>query len=190
MTIIHGDYPARKTPQGRNRSVDGQEPPVRREGAEKDSAAAPGGETPAVTAARIRARLVELQRSVSRHQRLLGGLYGLRDLLQAEPPASSEQLDARIGSVVAAGKALPDTIQKELLTLKSGMNRQTLDKVIGSTERAIVYLSASLGKIEIADQNARSLAARDSLSEVARGLREKGSFPQRLSREQVLKLLS
>jgi hypothetical protein len=189
MNIIQGDYPARKAPQGRSRSVNGQEPSVRRDGTEKDSAAASGGETPSVTAAKIRARLVELQRSVSRHQRLLGGLYGLRDLLQAEPHASSEQLDNRIASVVAAGKTLPETIQKELLTLESGMNRQTLDKVIGFTEQAIVYLSTSLGKTEIADQNARSLAARDSLAEVARGLRAEGSLPQRLSREQVLKLL-
>jgi hypothetical protein len=188
MTVIHGDYPARKTPQGRGGSVNDQESAPRRSGADKELPAPPMDENPAGAAAKIRARLIELQSSVSRSQRLLGGLYGLRDLLQSEPAASGGQLKAQISAVAAAGA--PEALRQQLQVLAERGDLQSLNGWIRSTEQEITRLSASLGKTEIADQNARSLAARESLTEIARGLREKQVLPQRLSREQVLKLLS
>jgi hypothetical protein len=103
---------------------------------------------------------------------------------------SDSRLDSYIASVIYQGEQLLEPAREELKNIAASSDLQALDEKIRRVEWKIANLSAALGKYEIADQNARSLPARESLAEIARDLREEGGLPQRLSREHVLKLLS
>jgi hypothetical protein len=188
MTIIEGDYPTRSAGRTRTRDASSQEPAPRLDPAQKNSAA-PAADTLESAGAKIRAQLVGMQRAVSRQQRLLGGLIGLRELMQAEPGAAADRLESHIAGVTYRGEPVLEPLRGELKKIAAAGDVRALEAQIAAAEQEIARLSVSLGKYEIAEQNARSLAARESLTEIARGLRREGGLPQRLSREQVLKLL-
>ena len=189
MTVIHGDYPSRKPGETRSRDTRNQEVPPKREAREKASAAPlPDGALDS-TGGKIRERLVAVQRAISRQQRLIGGLVGLRDMLQSGTSVPAGQVDTYIAAVVYQGERVLEPLRQVLQGIAGRGDLPSLEKQIHTSEQDLARLSVSLGKYEIADQNARSLAAWESLSAIAQGLRKEGGLPQRLSREHVLKLL-
>ncbi len=148
----------------------------------------------------LRNQIIALQRSISKTQRILGGLEGFRNYLDSgEEALSPAGLSGYIDRITYQSEAVLLPYKEELENIFSRKDFASLDKLIGKIHISLEKLASELSRFEIAEQNARSLSIFitgqfDTLNsnKIIQGIKKDGEFPLwvRLKRENILNLLS
>jgi hypothetical protein len=136
----------------------------------------------------IRKQLVVVQRSLGRHQSILGGLEGFLTLLES----SAHEVEATryIDGTLYRGEALLQPFREELINILKNKNRSALRRMIEKTTADIHVLGVQLSRLETAEQNSRSIASGImAASDILEGIRKQGDQLLNPDRKNVLDLL-
>ncbi len=134
----------------------------------------------------IRKQLLVVQRSLGRYQSLLGGLEGVKILLQTDARTANDY----IPHVVYRGEAVLERYSDRLNRILQDKDLDSLQQLIRDTKTEIHGLAAQLSRLETAEQNNRSLAlGKAALSDVLEGIRSQGNQLLNLEGKNVLDLL-
>lgn len=190
MKIIQGNLSLKKSVE--NREV--KEPRARANRKNKQAARAslPEGSFSSETA-QIMKQMILIQRSISKTQRILGGLEGFRHFLDSDKSLSvlEKELSNYISKITYDREIVLDPFRKQMLKILTKKDIASLDQLTGEAQRKIEELTGELGRYEIAEQNTRSLITqKDPLREILEGIKKEQDIPIHLKRENVLDLLT
>jgi len=134
----------------------------------------------------IRKQLLVVQRSLGRYQSMLGGLEGVKILLQTGARTANDY----IPHVVYRGEAVLERYSDQLNRILQDKDIDYLQQLIRDAKTEIHGLAVQLSRLETAEQNSRSLAlGKAALSDVLGGIRSQGDQLLNLEGKNVLDLL-
>ena len=146
----------------------------------------------------LRNQIIRLQRSISKTQRILGGLEGFRNFLDSgDKSLSPAGLPGYINRVTYKNEAVLSPYKENLQNILVGRDSAALNELIGEVHASLEKLAGELSRFEIAEQNARSLTSSvtgqlEALAprKIIEGIKKDGELLFRLKSENVLSLLS